>query len=333
MNNIISKIKKSGLTGRSGSGFPTWIKWESVLKYKSKKKYIVCNASEGEIRVYKDRYLLENHAEDVVDGIKIALKTIKNSEAYIYLKEDYYNKFSKKLTKLIGSSKITLFKKSRTHKYIAGEESSLCEAIEGKLPEPRIKPPYVSEKGIFDMPTLVNNVETFYSVSQIVKNKYNKTRFYSIEGDINNPGVYEFSEDTNIIDILEKTNNKPDFDYFVKVGGGACGRILLEKELKQSICGSGSILVFNLNKCNLIDLAKEWIEFFDRGNCNKCVPCREGVYRLKESLKENKIDKDLFDDLFFVLENTSFCALGNMVPVPFKDLINKLLINEKSKKI
>jgi len=319
--NIILKLEKSGLSGRSGSGFPVWRKWQAAKKAKGEKKYVVCNASEGELGSHKDAFLLEEHADEVIEGIKLAMQTIGSDTGYIYLKKDYYDKFSEKLSKLTKGTGIILFKKPA--KYIAGEETAICEVIEGKPAEPRKKPPYITEKGIFGCPTLLNNVETFYYAAKVAKDEYKNTKFYSIVGDIKNPGTYELSEKANIIDILKETGNIPESPFFVKAGGGACGRILLERELKQPLCGLGSLIVYEMKKTNLISLAKEWIEFLESGNCKKCVPCREGLYRLKESIKEGRIDEALFKDLFFVLENTSFCALGRMAPSPFKDLLEK----------
>ena len=320
---IINKLKKEKLKGRSGSGFPTGLKWETVKKARAKKKYIVCNASEGELGVTKDSFILNKYPEEVIVGIKVALKTIDNSSAFIYLRKDYYEKFKNKLKSLIGSSSITLVKKHGG--YIAGEETSVCEGIEGKRPEPRLKPPYPVISGINGCPTLVNNVETFYCVAKIAKGEYKKTRFYTISGDIKNKGVFELPESWTIQRILIETKNLPDFDFFVKAGGGACGEILLPKELNKIVSGIGSIIVYNRQKANFIPLMKEWADFFHKGNCDKCVPCREGVYRIKEMMKKGRVDKKLLDDLFFVLENTSFCGLGKIAPRPFKGTISKLM--------
>jgi len=324
MTNIIEKLKKSKLTGKSGSGFPTGLKWETVKKEKVKKKYIICNASEGEPQVKKDGYILQNFPEEVINGIKIALKTLgKGTTAYIYLRKDYYQKFGPKLKKLIGKFPIKLSKK--TGPYIGGEETAICNAIEEKRPEPRLKPPFPTQKGLFGCPTLINNVETFYYVSQIAKGKYKKTRFYSIEGDIENKGVFELPADWTIEKVLKETKNYPDFDFFVKSGGGAVGEILLKKDFKKPLSGAGSLIIFNRKKTNIFSLLKEWIDFFHEGNCDKCVPCREGVFRLKELIEQKKIDKKTMDDLFFVLSETSFCALGKGVFTSIHSAIKKLI--------
>lgn len=319
---IITKLKKSNLLGRSGSGFPTGLKWEMVKNAKGDKKYIVCNASEGEPDVFKDGFILENYSKDVINGIRIALQTIANSSAYIYLRKDYYKRFKNNLEKLIKNSPIKLFKKRGG--YLAGEETVLCEVIEGKRPEPRLKPPFPTEKGLFGCPTLINNVETFYSVSKIAQDKYENKRFYSLSGELKKPDVFELPEDWPVEKILRETGNYPDFDFFVKVGGAAVGEILLPNELKQKAGGQGAIIVFNKKKTNLISLMKKWANFFSKENCDKCVPCREGIYRINEMLKKKEINKELMDDLVFVLEETSFCGLGKGAALPFKSLIQKL---------
>ena len=326
---IISKLKESGLTGRSGSGFPTGLKWETVKGAVADKKYIVCNGSEGEPDVSKDSFILENYPEEVVKGIKIALETIDNSSAYIYLKSDFYNKYKTVLEEMIGDFPIIIFKK--VGGYLAGEETCVCEVIEGKSPVPRIKPPYPSEAGLWGYPTLINNVETFYQVAQIAEDNYKGGRLYSIAGDVEKPGTYELLENMTIKQILQETGNLPDMNendeksFFIQAGG-ISGEILLPEELDQKLKGIGGIVVYDREKTDPMSLMKKWAEFFMAENCDKCTPCREGVYRINEMLKKEEIDKEKMDDFLFVLEQTSFCALGKGVAVPFRSLINKLLV-------
>lgn len=323
--NIIPKLKKAELLGRGGAGFPTWQKWQMVKKTKSDKRYIVCNGSEGEMGAFKDKYILENYPVDVVDGIKIALETFKKSSAYIYLKSDYYEKFKNKLKKIIGDLPITIFEKAGN--YICGEETTLLNVIEGKIKEPRIKPPFPTEAGLFGRPTLINNVETFYYVSKISSNSYNGTRFYSISGDVKKKAVYELPIKWTVEKILKETGNFPDTpDFFVQSGGGACGEILLPNELNRPVCGVGVIIVYDKQKTDLMELMKKWADFFIYGNCDKCTPCREGVYRIREMINENKIDKKILSDIFSVLSETSLCPLGRSVVNPFKGLADKLLV-------
>ncbi len=348
---IITKLKKSRLLGRGGAGFPTGLKWEMVNLKKAERKYIICNASEGEPNVFKDGFILANEPEEVIEGIKIALKTFTNSFAYIYLRADYYKKFKEKLEKLTKGLPIALFKKRGG--YFAGEETAVIEVIEGKRPEPRIKPPWPTQVGLWGCPTLVNNVETFYYVAKIAKGEYKRTRFYSISGEVKNGGVYELSENYSISQVLKETDNWPDFDpppfgssqqknnnrnldfrskitkrravdFFVQAGGGAIGEILLPEELNQSVKGTGAIIIFDPKKTKPFSLLKKWANFFLKENCDKCLPCREGAYRIGEMLKKEKVDKEILEDLFFVLEKTSLCSLGKGMVVPFRSLINKM---------
>ena len=320
---IIKEIEGYNLLGRSGSCFPAALKWQAVKKSKADKKYIICNGSEGDPKNFKDGFILKNHPETVVQGIKTALKTIDNSFAFIYLRKDYYKEFARKLRKLSRGFLIKIVEKKNG--YLGGEETVVCQAIEGKRPEPKAKPPFPSSRGLWGYPTLINNVETFYCVGKISQGKYKKTRFYGITGDVRNKGVYELAEDYNIRQILEKTDNYPDFDFFVQSGGGASGEILLEKELKKQVQGIGCLVVFNAKKTDPFALMKEWADFFLAENCDKCTPCREGVYRISEIIRKKKIDKKTLNDIFLVLEKTSFCPLGKNVCLPFKTLIKKVI--------
>lgn len=322
---IIAKLKKANLFGRGGAAFPTWQKWEAVRQATSEKKYVIGNGSEGEIGVHKDAFILKNWPEEVINGLKIALKTVGAQKAYFYLRPDYYQKFKKKLKKIIGQAPIYLFKK--TGGYIGGEETTLLNSLEGKRSEPRFRPPYPAEKGLFGCPTLINNVETFYWVSKIVKNEYQNNRFYSLSGRVKNPGVYELPIDFSVKQILKTTNNFPNFSFFLQIGGGASGEIMTDKELDQKVGGTGGLIVYDLKKTNLISLMKKWADFFYHESCGLCVPCREGVYRLREILNKKKINWLLLKAIFFTLKETSFCPFGRAVTVPFENLISKIWLN------
>jgi NADH:ubiquinone oxidoreductase subunit F (NADH-binding) len=209
--------------------------------------------------------------------------------------------------------------------YISGEETTILNNIEGKIKEPRLKPPYPTEVGLFGCPTLINNVETFYYIFKISRGEYKNTRFFCISGDTRKKGVFELADNLTIRQILKETNNLPDSDFFVQVGGGAAGEILLPNELDKPVCGMGSIIIFDKQKTDLYLLMKKWADFFITGNCDKCTPCREGVYRIREILKDKKIDKEVLQDICLVLDKTSFCPLGKSVSRPFSSLISKLL--------
>lgn len=333
MNDIIEKIKKSGLRGRGGAGFATGIKWKSVVKSiadkktkdKNTKSFVICNGSEGEPNVCKDDYILDNYPEEVVEGIKIAMKTTSAKEAYLVLNHSLFEKYAEELEKIIGKAKIKIFKK--VGGYLCGEESTMIESIEGKeRKEPRNKPPYPTEVGLWGCPTLVNNIETFYSIALIARDEYKQERFYTISGDVKNSGVFRLPEDWPMEKVLHKTGNFPEEKFFVQVGGGASGQIFLDTELTQEACGMGAIVVHLFSQTDLKELMKKWIEFFYAENCGKCVPCREGVFRLREMLEEEKINFEDMRDVLLNLRESSFCPLGRAVAAPFEGLIGKIIL-------
>ena len=325
---IVRKIKEAGLKGKGGGGFPTGLKWEIAKKAVGTKKYVICNASEGEPNVFKDGYILENYPEEVINGINIAADFLDAEYSYIYLNKNYYKKIKINLENIIGKNKIIIFEKKAG--YIGGEETVVCAAIEGKRIEPRAKPPFLTNCGLFNCPTLMNNVETFYHISKISKGEYKKTRFYSVNGDVINPGVYELPENLTIIQILKETNNYPNFEFFVQAGGGVSGEIMLENELNSLVCGTGSITVFNKKQTDIYILMEKWAEFYHKGNCDKCTPCREGAYRIYEMMKKKEIDIEILEDIFLSLKKTSFCSLGRGMPLPFESLIKKIKNENKT---
>ena len=320
---IINQLKIANLLGRGGAAFPTWQKWELVKNFKSDKKYIVANGSEGEPGTLKDGYILANYPEQLIAGIKIALETIDHSEAFIFLNKQYFRQHKERLTKLIGQLPITIFEEQGG--YLSGEETMLCQEIEKSLLRPRQKPPFTAQVGIWGKPTLINNIETFYYVAKIAAQEYKQTRFYSISGDIPHGGVYEFPIAWDINKVLLESKNWPQGDFFVSVGGGASGEVLLANELHRPTPGGGVIVVYDKKHTDPYQLLVKWADFFIAENCDKCTPCREGIYRLREMFKTRNLDKKTMTELIFILENTSFCPLGKMAALPFKTLVSKLL--------
>lgn len=320
---IITQLQAVNLVGCGGASFPTGDKWRMVQAESADRRYIVCNGTEGEPGVFKDGYILQHHQKEFLEGVKIALQVFENSEAYICLNSRYFQQFSEQLKKASNGWNINIF--HNVHGYLSGEETALCEVIEGKRPMVRNKPPFPSQAGLWGFPTLVNNVETFYRVYQVANGCFKEERFFSISGAVKSVGVWEFSANATVRQILLDTNNYPDFDFFVQVGGGASGEIWLESELDREIHGVCAIVVYDKNRTDLYDLMSVWINFFLQENCDKCVPCREGAYRLAEMITKKQIDKVLSEELFFSLQNSSFCALGRDMSRPFQSLINKLL--------
>ena len=322
MNSTIQKLKKSNLLGRGGANFPTSVKWEIVKKIKSDQKYIIANASEGEPGVFKDKYLLENFPEEVIAGIKIALEAIDHSQAFLYLRKDLYNKLGGKLRKVIKNSKTDIKLVEEPGGYLCGEETTLIESMERKRWEPRMKPPYPPQKGLYGKPTLVNNIETFYYVSKIIKNEYQNTRFFCVSGAVKK-NIYELPIDWSVKKILEHSRLPLEKNFFVQVGGGACGEIRAGRDLNKPICGAGSIVVCPTDT-DPVKLMKKWINFYIHQNCGKCAPCREGVYRIREILSRPKISKTdwaLMKEILQTMSQTSFCGLGLSMPTGFLSLI------------
>lgn len=339
MNDVIAKIKQANLVGRGGACYPTHLKWEAVFQAPVDNngsvvagKYVICNCSEGEPGVLKDTYFIEKYPERIIDGMKIAMDFLSAKKGIFYLNENYHKKYKKSLELAIknSGSLIELFCKPHAAGYIGGEETTLLNVIEGKHAEPRMKPPYPVTSGLWGQPTLINNVETFVDVSRVLQGDYKATRAYTLIGDCLFEDVYELPIDYTIEKILIKTHNFPKFDFFVQVGGDGSGVVLNHKQLKVQAGGAGTIHVYSTVKHEPITLIRNWVNFFMNESCGKCVPCREGTYRLEEILAEPKPNWQVVRDLLDNLAETSFCALGMSVPVPILSYVDNVLKNDKS---
>lgn len=328
---IIAKIKKANLVGRGGACFPTAVKWESVRKAPGTEKYVVINAAEGEPGVQKDGYILENHPDEMFNGVRLAMEYLGAKKCYLYINPAYYEKdrlLIMKAAKSQGLAKsLEVFVKPHDAGYIGGEETSVLNAISGFKIEPRLKPPYPTTAGLWEAPTLIDNVETFYNVSLVDKGQYLKERFYTINGPVKNPGVYSFPEDWTIEKVLYESGNYPKFDFFVQVGGDASGAVFNQEQLGVAATGAASITIYDLKKHNPKKLLQYWINFFQANSCGQCTPCREGTYRLAEMLKQRQVDWNSFAELLDNLSETSFCALGGSVPIPVRSYFNNVLNN------
>ncbi len=322
-DNILPLLKDSGLTGRGGASYPVWKKWQMVHESVGDQKYVVCNGSEGEPGVFKDYHLLKNFPEKVVQGVKIAVEALEATKAFLYLRSKYFHELHQSLSTLSIGSPIECFEE--TGGYLAGEETTLINAIQGNYLEPAIKPPFPPQEGLWDKPTLVNNVETFYTIANILSGEYKQTRWYSITDKDGNKTCVELPISYTAKQVLEETKTLPDKPFFVQLGGGASGPIMLPEELDIPVGGSGAIIIYDRMSIDTTALMKTWANFFHTENCDKCIPCREGAYRIKEMLDTNTVDQKKLDDLFFTLENTSYCALGKSIPVPFRTLMEKII--------
>ena len=339
MNNqdILEKIKQANLVGRGGACFPVATKWASVAKAmeaeEKRRSFVACNASEGEPGVKKDLFILENYPAEMIEGMKIAIKFINAEKGYIYLNPKYYSKLARKIEKLLNGTKIELFKKDHLAGYAGGEESSLVNHLEGKRIEPRLKPPFIATVGLWDCPTIVNNVETFYDVYLVANDKYENKRFYTVSGDCLNSGVFNYPSNWTIEKVLKETNNYPKFEFFVQVGGDASGEVLNSSQLNVPVTGAGSITIYSLTKHKPVDLMRKWVYFFANESCGQCTPCREGTYRLRELFERNEINWSLVQEILTNLNETSFCGLGAAVPIPFFSYAKNVLPKVSGNKI
>ena len=339
---IIKKIREANLIGRGCNNFSTAKKWEMVRQAKYKNgKFVVCNVSESEPAVFKDKYILKHWPERVVDGIKLGIKAVGAKKGFFYLNPEYYLEFQDSLQKIINSQKISLeLYQKPLHDYVGGEETAVLNSMEGKRVEPRIKPPYPTTNGFFNQPTLVNNCETFYAVSLINSGEYQNTRFYCLSGETIENQIKELSVDMTMREVLRAFGHEISEKYFYQVGGGASGNVYNHRQLGRKFEGLGSIVVYRTDR-PAREVVMKWLDFFKNESCGQCVPCREGTFRLRNIMEQyfhdpKSLDLKLLADLVFSLQNTCLCPLGkvsaNAMLSYFKNVKGKDLFSGQGEK-
>lgn len=325
---VIETLNKKRVVGRGGASFPVADKWKYAIDTKSEKKYVICNADEGEPGTFKDKLILVKNPETLIEGIIIAAETIGANEAFIYLRGEY-----KELKKNLEIKIKNIIKKSKTNisieiiigagAYICGEETAIIKSIEGFRGQPYHKPPFPPAEGLFGKPTVINNVETLTNVSQALSLKdYNPDlRLFSVSGSVKKPGVYEFPVGTKLTKVVEmaKPVGKPKAVYFGCFGG--CMEYKDMELTPKNICkeecihGAGTIIVVG-EKISIIDMAYIISKFYTFESCGKCTPCREGTIQILLLLKKlragkgEKKDLDLLKELALHIKETSLCGLG-----------------------
>jgi len=341
---VIKQIKASGLRGRGGAGFPCGLKWELAWKSESDQKFLICNADEGEMGTYKDKYFLENDPFTLLEGIAIASYAIGAKHAYIYLREEYHYLLDR-LKNAVNQAREKGFLEplnidivEGAGAYICGEESALMESIEGKRGEARHRPPFPSTKGLFGKPTVINNIETLMNIPQILLNgsdwfrsmgteKSKGTKVFSVSGDVETPGVYELVLGSELRELVIDLAKAKDLQA-VQVGGAA-GRIIPKNMLNtplsyETVLGSGAVTVFD-HRRDIIDIVYQTLLFFAEESCGKCVPCREGTEVMIEILGRMVNGGGIVEDiktlkeLSKVMSLSSLCGLGQSAPVPVLD--------------
>jgi len=336
---ITSEIKASGLRGRGGAGFPCGIKWEGARTEPGDIKYVICNADEGEVGTFKDRYILEKDPFTLIEGILIAGYAIGAKQGYIYLRAEYHylldhlqNAINQVKEKgLINGFSLEI--RVGAGAYICGEESALMDSIEGKRGESRYRPPFPTTSGLWGKPTIINNVETLMNIPQIVMNgadwfsqigteRSKGTKVFSVSGDVEKPGVYEMVLGSPLRELVEELA-KAKGVKMVQVGG-ATGRILPGEKMDtpldfEAVLGAGAVTVYNQSR-DVIDIVCRTMEFLTEESCGKCTPCRQGTEVMVEVLDRFRRGegalKELqnLEDLSNVMMLSSLCGLGQAAP-------------------
>ena len=337
---VIDEVKLSNIRGRGGAGFPTGLKWEFCRKAPGDRKYIFCNADEGEPGTFKDRVLLTERPKRLLEGMAIAGYAVGAEEGIIYLRYEYKyleeylenvlrearedNFLGKDICKKKGFN-FDVRIQFGAGAYVCGEESALIESAEGKRGEPRDRPPFPVEKGYLNKPTIVNNVETLSAVTQIMNNggewyrsfgtrESTGTKVLSVSGDCLHPGVYEVEWGFSVNDILDLVGTMGEVQA-VQVGGPS-GRCIAPYDFNrilgyEDLATGGSLIIIGKQRDLLKDIVLNFMEFFVEESCGSCTPCRSlsVIYRdkLKKILNGRAVQKDL-DDFLPVISNESFKA-------------------------
>ena len=356
---VIEEVKKSGLRGRGGGGFPTGRKWETCRRAQGDTKYIICNCDEGDPGAFMDRSLMEGNPHSALEGMIIGAYAIGCHKGYIYVRNEYplavqnasiaikqaeeYGFLGKDI---LGSGfDLTIGINRGGGAFVCGESSALMASLEGKPGEPRAKYVHAVEKGLWDKPTTLNNVETWANIPLIINQGvdwYSKigtpnskgTKIFSLVGKINNTGLVEVPMGITLREIIYDIGGGiPEGKKFkaVQTGGPSGGCIpesLLDlpvdfDELTKvgSMMGSGGMIVMDENNC-MVDIAKYFISSLEGESCGKCVPCREGLKRMQEILTDitegrgKEADIELLERLSATLIDSSLCALGSTAPNP-----------------
>ena len=356
---VIDVVKESGLRGRGGAGFPTGKKWELTKASEGDQKYVVCNADEGDPGAFMDRSILEGDPHSVLEAMEIAGYAIGANKGYIYVRAEYpiavqrlkiaieqareYGLLGENIFGTDFSFDIEI--RLGAGAFVCGEETALLESIEGKRGQPRVKPPYPAQSGLWGKPTLINNVETYANIAQIIlkgakwyssigTQSSKGTKVFALGGNVNNIGLVEVPMGTTLREIIYDIGggipNGRDFKA-AQTGGPSGGCIPKEhldtpidyESLKEigSMMGSGGLIVMDDTKC-MVALAKFYLDLTVSESCGKCTPCRIGTKRMLEILERlcdgegDELDIYKLEKLAVNIQKASICGLGQTAPNP-----------------
>jgi len=316
---VIELVKASPLLGRGGAAFPTGRKWEAVARQPATPHYLVCNADESEPGTFKDRVIMEQDPFAVVEGMAIAMFATGCEKGFIYIRAEY-PLAHERIRHAIDETGVDIELRIGAGAYVCGEETALFQSIEGYRGEPRNKPPFPVEVGLYGKPTVVNNVETLINVPHIVLGEDARdTRLFCVSGDVVRPGLYELELGTPLTELLETAGAEPPKAVLL---GGAAGTFLGPHQLDIPLSfdagvtlGSGVVMVFGRD-ADLVSAVLRIAEFFRDESCGQCVPCRVGTARQEEALhrlasgRTNGNERAVLADLTQVMRDASICGLG-----------------------
>jgi formate dehydrogenase len=348
VDDVIAALSDGGLRGLGGAGFPTGRKWGLVRQAKGPRLMAV-NGDEGEPGTFKDRKYLETNPHQFLEGMLIAAWAVEATDVFIYMRDEYPAVLEILAYEIPKLEQAGLAKHTKIHvrrgagAYICGEESAMIESIEGKRGLPRHRPPYVAQVGIFNQPTLVNNVETLYWVPQILEkgaawfaglgtNGAKGMRSYSVSGRVKNPAVVLTAAGTTAAELIAHCGGMADGHTFKGyLPGGASGGILPANmadipldfgQLEKHGCFVGSHAVVILSdKDDMKDVALNLMRFFEDESCGQCTPCRNGTEKAVKLMTAKTWDKDLLSDLAQVMRDASICGLGQAASNPLASVI------------
>ncbi len=356
---IIEQMKISGLRGRGGAGFPAGMKWDFASRSVSDIKYVLCNADEGDPGAFMDRSILEADPHAVIEGMIIAARAIDARKGYVYARTEYPLAIRRLQIAIDQARELGLMGQNILDSgfdfeleiyqgagaFVCGEETALMRSIEGRRGMPRPRPPFPAQKGLWEKPTILNNVETFANVAQIIVNggqwyasvgteKSKGTKVFAISGDVNNIGLVEVPMGASLRSIIfDVGGGVPDKKKFKAVQlGGPSGGCIPEAYLDTpvdyeeiakvgAIMGSGGVIVMDEDTC-MVDMARFFMDFIQDESCGKCTPCREGTRRFLQILEKicdgrgEPGDIESLEELSVIIKDTALCGLGQTAPNP-----------------
>ncbi|MCL2071322.1 MAG: 4Fe-4S binding protein [Oscillospiraceae bacterium] len=346
---VIEEIKASGLRGRGGAGFPTWFKWNAARESVGDNKYIICNADEGDPGAFMDRAILEGDPHAVIEGMMVAAYAIGANAGIVYVRAEYPLAITRLETALnqarergFLNSNFDIKIKAGAGAFVCGEETALIASLEGERGMPRLKPPFPAQKGLWDSPSNINNVETLANIPWIINNggaafarigteKSKGTKVFALTGKIAKGGLVEVEMGKTVRDVIYDYGGGCDGFKAVQLGGPSGGCIpneLIDTEIDYealaktgAIIGSGGMVVMDGSSC-MVDMARYFLDFTCKESCGKCTHCRIGNKRMLEILERicdgngKSGDIELLLELGEEIKSGSLCALGQTAPNP-----------------